>query len=181
MTWTAGRPVRPAVRPAAWGHTEGSNCAAVLTEGDSFVVALERTFVIPDDPTVLSFRYEALNFDTSDQFVNDAFEVSLTDDQGRSLVFPIADGHTALFNISEGQTAALGPSVSVQGNTVNVDISSVAPGTNATLTFRLVNNDSDTQTTVRVNQVSVPGVAELSAAHALPASLDCNRCRRRRT
>ena len=154
------------------GHAQGSDCAAVLTEGDSFVLALERTFVVPDDPTVLSFRFETLDFDTADAFVNDAFEVSLTDAQGRPLVFPVAEDHTAFFNISEDEEAALGSSVTVQGNTVNLDISAVAPGTVATLTFRLVNNDSDTQTSVRINQVTVPGVAEFSGVQSLPASLE---------
>src|SRR5262249_50790896 len=58
----------------------------VLREGDSFHVALDRTFVVPAGATSLSFSYADLSFDTSDaNSIKDAFEASLLDSSGQSL------------------------------------------------------------------------------------------------
>ncbi|HKB42028.1 MAG TPA: hypothetical protein VKD72_36720, partial [Gemmataceae bacterium] len=39
--------------------------SAILTEGDSFLVGVEQTFVVPTNPAPLVFRYTDLHFDTS--------------------------------------------------------------------------------------------------------------------
>jgi hypothetical protein len=143
--------------------TSGS---AVLREGDSFLVTLEREIVIPDDPVAIEFIYIA-SFDTTDpDFINDAFEVALLDSDGYSLVDTFTAQRDAYFNLTEGLPAALGAGVThaavSQGHQVTLDISNVPPGTEATLTFRLVNNDTDTETTVTILSVDVTSLASSS-------------------
>src|SRR5262249_6624971 len=105
----------------------------------------------------LSFSYVDLNFDTSAHFVKDAFEAALLDDQGNSLVPTIGAGKDAFFNITEDTAAALGSTATLSGQkTVTLDLSGVFPGTAATLVFRLVNNDTDTDTSVRITQAQLP-------------------------
>ena len=45
--------------------------------------------------------------------------------------------------------------VEIEGNTVTLDISYLPIGTEAYLVFRLVNNDSDTETSVRINHLEI--------------------------
>lgn len=133
---------------------------AVLREGNSFRVALERTFLIPADPTTISFEYADLAFDTADpSFINDAFEAALVGDNGVSLVETIGAGRDAFFNITEGLNVAAGPDVTVAGGTVTVDISDQIPGSTARLILRLVNNDADTTTSVAIACAKVPDAA----------------------
>ncbi|APZ93419.1 putative Ig domain-containing protein [Fuerstiella marisgermanici] len=141
------------------GVESNEDCAAVITEGDSFVVTLEREFVVPADFNTLSFTYENLNFDTTDTaFVNDAFEVALVDSDGNSLVSPFTSGRDAFLNVTEDAGVVIGADVSVTGTTVTVDVSDVLAGEIATLIFRLANNDSDALTTVTV--INVEGIGE---------------------
>jgi hypothetical protein len=102
-----------------------------------------------------------LSFDTSDpDSINDAFEASVLDANGHTLVHTFASGRDAFFNVTEDVGLALGPGVTQTGDvikTVTLDMASVLPGTNATVRFRLVNNDEDTKTSVRILEVLVPG------------------------
>ncbi len=132
------------------------NCHAVLREGDSFLVTLKQTFEVSDQPSVLAFSYTDLFFDTTDDFINDAFEVALVDSSGASLVHAIGDGRDAFFNVTEGLPPLLGSGVTLENQTVSVDISQLFAGTNATLIFRLVNSDQDTETSVRITSVRGP-------------------------
>src|SRR5262249_20731013 len=94
--------------PAGKGSvTVGS---AILREGDSFLVGLERSFTVPENPAPLVFRYTELNFDTADPgSIQDAFEASLMDAQGRNLVHPFSPGRDAFLNVTEDVGLALGP------------------------------------------------------------------------
>jgi RHS repeat-associated protein len=134
--------------------------SAILQEGDSFQVGLQRSFTVPENPAPLVFHYTDLNFDTSDTgSIKDAFEASLVDAQGRNLVHPYAPGRDAFFNVIEGVGLAVGPETVQTGDavkTVTVDLSGVLPGTEATVRFRLVNNDQDTQTSVHLLDVLAP-------------------------
>ncbi len=129
---------------------------AVLHEGDSFLVALTRQDLeIEEGMLALTFTYTDLHFDTTDpSFINDAFEVALVDGDGYSLVDTISPSRDVFFNITEDIPAALGAGVTTattaEGETVTVDLTSVPAGSQATLIFRLVNNDSDQQTSVRI-------------------------------
>lgn len=137
---------------------EGS---AILEEGDSFLVSLEREFQVPENPETLVFTYTDLNFDTSDpDSINDAFEAALVDENGQTLVHTIGNGRETFFNASEDIDSALGSDATHEAgviSTVALDVSHLHPGTNATLRFQLVNNDADTETSVRILDVTLPG------------------------
>jgi hypothetical protein len=138
------------------GSVSASNGSALLREGDSFTVTLSYPFKVPENATTLSFTYADLNFDTmARNFVKDAFEAALLDTEGRSLVYPIEAGRDVFFNISETVPTAMGQQVTVNGNTVSVDVTGLFPGTDAVLLFRLVNNDKDTATSVRIVDVNL--------------------------
>src|SRR5262249_38512441 len=134
--------------------------SAILREGDSFLVGLERSFTVPENPAPLVFHYTNLNFDTTDpSSIKDALEASLVDEQGRNLVHTYRSGTDAFFNVTENIGLAVGPETVQTGDaikTVTVDLSGVLPGTEATLRFRLVNNDHDTQTSVEILDVLAP-------------------------
>lgn len=136
----------------------------MLREGDSFLVGLEREIIIPDDPTILTFRY-IVDFDTTTpDAVNDAFEVALVDAAGNTLTPTIRYGRDSYFNITEGESVAYGTDVNFYDETsesqisglVDLDISHLAVGTTATLVMRLINNDGDTGTTVHIVSQHIP-------------------------
>ena len=129
----------------------------VLREGNSHLVAAEQTFVVPDEPGPLSFTYFDLTFDTTDNFIRDAFEAALVDENGQIVVYPFATGREAYFNVTEGQSPALGSQATFAGQTVTLDTSGLTPGATARLILRLVNNDSDTLTTVSIENIQLPG------------------------
>ena len=150
---------------AVGGTDEGSGSvvpgSALLTEGDSFVVGLSQSFTVPEVNPVLQFTFTDLDFDTTDpDSINDAFEAALVDEQGNPIVHPIRPAQDAFFNITEGEPAALSAETMLTPGTiqtVTVDLSDIPAGTQATLQFRLVNNDSDTTTRVRILDVFLPG------------------------
>jgi len=141
--------------PMGAGGVRVAGCEAVLVEGDSFIVSLERPFVIPDEASKLLIRYRNLAFDTTADFVKDAFEMALVDSQGNSLVHTFRPGRDAFFNIAEGIPPLLGTGTTSDGENVAVDLSGLFASTSARLVLRLVNNDSDVETTVRIGSVDV--------------------------
>ncbi|MFN0054206.1 MAG: putative Ig domain-containing protein [Planctomycetales bacterium] len=155
------------VAPGANGDNQ-----ATLREGNSFLVTLRRTFVIPSTPSVLTIEYVNLAFDTTDpSFVNDAFEAALVDAQGNTLVHAFMTGADSFFNITEDLPAALGAETTVSeatptSGTITLDVSGIAAGTAATLVLRLVNNDSDTgtQVTIECVQMKSRSAAETTAS-----------------
>ncbi len=142
----------------------------VLLEGNNFRVDAQRAIAIPDTPSLLSFTYTDLNFDTSDaDFINDAFEVALVDSEGNSLVHTIAGSRDAFFNLTEGESASLANGVTVNGQTVTVNLAGITPGTEGTLIFRLVNNDGDVTSTVRIADIFVEAADVNSPGGVTPA------------
>ncbi len=140
---------------------------AVIREGDSFTVSLERTFTVLQQPAVLNFTYDNLSFDTAAKnSIKDAFEVSLLDSQGNSAVHTIGTGRDAFYNVSEGQSTAMGSETTQNGRTVTVDLSSLTVGSTYTVRFRLVNNDSDVNTSVRIDSIDLPGLPNHAPAGA---------------
>src|SRR5262249_34389806 len=130
---------------------------AVLREGNSFDVTLSKSFVVPDRPSVVSFMFSNLAFDTlATGQIKDAFEAALVDGAGNPLVHRMGAGRDAFFNITEGVPAALGAEASEEGQTVTLSLAGVTPGTMATLVLRLVNNDSDTGTSVHITCANFP-------------------------
>lgn len=142
----------------------------LLRENSDFVVVAEEVVSIPETPTVLQFSYTDF-FDTTETFaINDAFEVALLDADGRSLVHTYGVGQDAFFNVSEGLPVAQAAGVSVDGQTVSVDLSDIAAGTEARLVFRLVNNDGDTQTAVRISGIALSPGEDNGVLSATPVS-----------
>ncbi|MFN9941514.1 MAG: hypothetical protein ACK56I_18755, partial [bacterium] len=64
---------------------------------------------------------------------------------------------TAFFNITEGLTASLAPGVTYDANTgiIRVNLVGVQPNTTGNLVLRLVNNDQDTATQVRITDITL--------------------------
>ncbi|MEO1529141.1 MAG: PKD domain-containing protein, partial [Planctomycetota bacterium] len=130
----------------------------VLREGDSALVDLRYSLTIPENPGTLSFEYTSLAFDpTATDSVRDAFEFALLDENGDSLT-PVFDtaGRDSAFNVTEGLGAAFGTNASHEvfgdAGQVNLDISGLTAGTDALLVFRLVNGDTDVETTIRLRR-----------------------------
>ncbi|MCC7333737.1 MAG: putative Ig domain-containing protein [Pirellulaceae bacterium] len=158
------------------GTVIASGCTVTLTEGDSFVVGLERSFTIPETPTALQFTYDSLTFDTSDpEFVNDAFEVALVDRDGNALVAPFAPGRDAFFNVTEGMQAASGQGIQVDGNTITVGLNGIPVGTEAKIIFRLANDDGDEATNVTISDFRFEDSTLISLAASLTRSADMER------
>ncbi|MCY2987768.1 MAG: putative Ig domain-containing protein [Planctomycetota bacterium] len=131
-------------------------CGAVLTEGGSFLVTLAKSFSIPAGPSAMRVTFDNLSFDTTDSnFINDAFEMALVDQDGNSVVQSYTVGRDAFFNVSENLPAAYPTGITFDGHTVTVGLSDLPAGLPVKLIFRLVNNDSDRTTTVRISDFAV--------------------------
>jgi Cadherin domain/Fibronectin type III domain len=123
----------------------------VLGEGDSFVAWTDHTYTIPALPGTLVFSYEDPSFDhTAQNAIRDAFEVALVGPDGRSLVPTFAQDRDSFLNLTDGLGIAKAPGVSINDHTVTLDISQVVPGTQARLVFRLVSDDGDSQSSVKI-------------------------------
>ncbi|MEL6108344.1 MAG: Ig-like domain-containing protein, partial [Planctomycetota bacterium] len=131
-------------------ETQSETRSLTIHEGDSFLVTMSRPIVIPNDPSEFRFEYQAFFDETDTSNVNDAFEVTLYDTLGNPVVESFTEFRDAFFNHTEGDFSAYSSSVTNESGTVSVDISSLFPGETYTLTVRLINNDSDTGTSVRL-------------------------------
>ena len=143
--------------------------STTLVEGTRFATPFQQTFTVPSQPSELQFTFDNLDFDTTAQFIKDAFEASLTDADGNSLVLPIAGSQDAFLNITEGQSPVISPNVQLNNGTVDIDLSHITPGTQATLTVRLVNNDSDTATSVHISDPQIIAATMNTPAAVTPA------------
>ncbi len=134
----------------------------VLREGDSFKTETFKQVTIAAGTQQLLLEFSDLNFDrpgpsNADQ-INDSFEIALLDDAGLSVVPTIGVGRDSFFNLSEeSNQAVLAPGATYLNGVVSVDVSMLADAStadvNVNVVFRLVNNDSDTQTSVRIRTV----------------------------
>ena len=131
----------------------------VLIEQENFGVSYEQNLTIPASSSFLTFTFSDLNFDTADpNFINDAFEVALVDGEGKPLVHTVGKGKDAFFNITEGEDTDLASGVTINGQTVQVNLTGITADTEAKLILRLVNDDSDTTTSVRITNIElIPG------------------------
>jgi RHS repeat-associated protein len=143
----------------------------LLQEDTVFQRTYAQTFQIPISSSVLSFTYSDLNFDTSDSnALKDAFEVALVDAQGKSLVHTIHTSRDAFLNLSEAQPLALAAGTTVAGQKVTVNLTGLAPGA-ATAIFRLINNDRDSQTSVRISDIAILPGTDPAPSPVTPAAL----------
>ncbi len=128
----------------------------MLREGTNFSPTQAATFTI-NQPSVLSFAIDP-SFDTTDSdSINDAFEVALVDANDNSLVHTIAQGRDAFFNWTEGEPIALGAGTTYTAatKTISLNLTGITPGTAVTLIFRLVNDDGDITTSVRIKELAL--------------------------
>jgi large repetitive protein len=146
-----------------------------LRELTNFSTVLVETLTVPDDTSSLRIEFETPNFDTSSQRdIRDAFEIELMDMSGNPLVLPYAGGVDASFNWTEGLTpvSAQGVVATIAGagavSTATVNLSGLPAGTQFQLRLRLVNNDSDNGSLVRINDI---GFVNETTARPLGASL----------
>jgi hypothetical protein len=127
---------------------------ARFLEGDSFLVELSQAFVMPATALTLGFDlFLVPGFDTTASFIPDAFEVSILDGSGSSVVPTWAPFATSFYNIQETLQVNAGAGVTVNGTRVTLDLTAVPVGTPVTLVFTLIGADSDTAGGVTIDDV----------------------------
>ncbi|NJO96443.1 MAG: hypothetical protein HC764_10810 [Pleurocapsa sp. CRU_1_2] len=142
----------------------------LLAEGSDFEVEYIQPLTIPSASSVVTISYSDLNFDTTDpNSINDALEFALVDNNGKSLIHTIGTEQNAFFNLTEGEAANLAPGVSLDGEIIKVNLTDVTAGTTANLIVRLVNNDGDINTSVRIDTISIE-----SGDQTIPVSIADN-------
>ena len=144
-----------------------------LTEGAQFLSQQTYPVTIPSSPKTLAVSFRNLSFDkTAQNLIKDGFEISLLGPDGKTLVPTIATGRDAFYNMGETSTVAQAQGVaSTTANgitTVYVNVTQVAPGTKATVVARLLNDDSDTKTTVQVAALVQTNVTMPTAQPSAP-------------
>ena len=150
------------------GHTAGNqggvhqpgtvsvlNGSARLTENQSFLTSLQQTFRVPTSAQSLSFDVRSLGLQPSAAGIPDAFEVSLLNSDGNSLVATHRAESTSFFNVNANGQTTLASGVTFNGTTITVDISGLTAGTQATLFFDLIGNPPDTTSTVVLDNVVI--------------------------
>ncbi len=136
------------------GGTTVADGFATLREGDRFRVGLSRAFTVPTEASAVVVTFDAPLFDTSSTGrVKDAFEIAVLAADGSPLALPTAAGRDAAFNWTEGFAPTGGPATTVFTTASMITLGSLPAGTAAQLVLRLVNNDADTTTSVRIRRV----------------------------
>jgi aspartate 1-decarboxylase len=128
-----------------------------FTEGSNFTVFRSLPLTIPATPSILSFKIVP-EFDTTNvNSINDAIDVALVDANGNSLVHTVGSGRDAFFNWTEGEptVGATGTSYDAATGTVSLNLTGITPGINAQLVFRLVNDDGDVTSSVRITDFAL--------------------------
>src|SRR5262249_48596697 len=129
------------------------------------------TFIVPSSPQQISFDIVSLGLEAPQGGVPDAFEVSLLGPDGNSLVPTCRPEATSFFNANPGGDVRFASGVHFDGRHVTLDISSLTPGTPATLIFDLVGNPPGTTSVVAVDNVAIsPATARIETFIAAPLS-----------
>ncbi|MCC7338411.1 MAG: putative Ig domain-containing protein [Pirellulaceae bacterium] len=132
------------------------DCTAVIREGDSFIVGMERTITIPIEPSAITLAIKNLTFDESSQgFIRDAFEVALVDESGNTLVRSHSTGRDALFNATEGLSTSVAQGIQFSNDTITVGLGGIPAGTTGKLILRLMNDDDDKNSQVAISSVQI--------------------------
>jgi hypothetical protein len=129
----------------------------VLREYINFKSDLETSFTIPQTSSILSFKIAPVFDSSNTAAINDALEVELLDSSGNSLVHTFNNQTKSFFNLTEGEKVGLGTGTTYDENTgiVTLNLTGINPGTPARLRFRLVNNDSDSNSAVQISQIAI--------------------------
>lgn len=145
-----------------------------LTEGDSLLVRLSQSFILPLRPEALRFSiHRTPGFDATAPALPDAFEARLVDADGRSIVATWAPTSTAWFNLQEDDTAHLAEGSSFDGLEARLDLSRLAPDQVVRVEFDLLGTDADTLSSVVLGPVHVDLDNEPPVAVVGPAIATC--------
>lgn len=140
---------------------------AQFLEGDSFLVELSQSFVMPGTALTLTFDlFQVPGFELLSTSIPDAFEVSLLDAGSQSVVPTWAPFATSYFNLQETGAVNLGPSTTFDGTEVTLDLTAVPAGTPVVLIFTLIGGDGDVGSGVTIDDVVIDVVCA-SAASAM--------------
>ncbi|MEO1525906.1 MAG: putative Ig domain-containing protein [Planctomycetota bacterium] len=126
-----------------------------LVENDSFLVSIQQSITVPESPETISFDLLDFNLGSSSGSIPDAFEVSLLDGDRNSVVATAKNEGTSFFNVTSDGVFNLGSGVTVEGTRVSVDISQLAPETQATLFFDLLGNEPGTNSSAAIANVAI--------------------------
>ncbi|MCL2623212.1 MAG: PKD domain-containing protein [Planctomycetaceae bacterium] len=152
-----------------------------LVEHSDFHAQYTYAFRIPDNVRTLEISIRGLSFDRrSEGMIKDAFEAALLDAKGYSLVDTIRTTRDSFLNITEGDDPLLASGVRYDAVTgkIYLDISQLVAGAQAFLIVRLVNNDTDTETSVEVKKQ--PDFLETIIVNPNPVTLQENAGHRQR-
>jgi RHS repeat-associated protein len=164
--WTVGQVGGSA---AGQGGAAIDGAGATLREGDSFDVTLSHTFTVPQQPSALSFSFLGPDFDALvPNDPRDAFEAALVAGDGTSLVHTFRPNRDAFFNLTEGRQPDLGAGTTFDGRIASVNLAGLQPGTQATLVFRLVNNDGTGTSSVRIDGFQIQAAPGATPVVAVP-------------
>ncbi len=115
---------------------------------------------LPNPQSAIEVSFESPIFDTrSHQQVRDAFEVLIENAAGQALAMPFLFRRDASYNWSEGlnAVAGVGTNTSTADSiiTASFNLNGIATGTRVNVIARLLNNDSDTESSVVIRRVRV--------------------------
>ncbi len=150
---------------SAPGAVLGVDGEARLFEGDSFLVSLAQSFVLPAGTTSLSFDVlQVPGFDLTDNFLPDAFEATLLTEGGFPAVDPWAPFATSFFNLQEDGSTNLGSGTTFDGTRVSVLVDAVPAGETLTLVFDMIGADGDTAGGLAVDTVTLDFECDVPAS-----------------
>ena len=171
------------------GHVGISSCSPLLVEGDSLATELNKTVVLRDSTSAIRVSFEAPTFDTMSQnAIRDAFEILLLDESGQPLLLPFAANRQASYNWSENIEPGFGAGTQTTTlpngfiSTATFNLTGLAMGTKVQVVARLVNDDTDTTTSVVIRSVEIidvtvpapTGMAVPDAIRSPSAPVDAN-------
>ncbi|HUP81562.1 MAG TPA: putative Ig domain-containing protein, partial [Pirellula sp.] len=131
-------------------------CSPKLVEGDSFRTQLSAKLIVPDYPAALKIGFDTPAFDTrSNGLIRDAFEIALLDAKGNAIVSPITTRGTAVYNSTDGVSTQSASGISTASNEVMIGLAGIPAGTAAHVVVRLINNDGDETSQVRIKRVHI--------------------------
>ncbi|MGN6134711.1 MAG: FG-GAP repeat domain-containing protein [Aureliella sp.] len=153
------------------GEVQSVGGMAQLTEHQSLLTTLSQSFIVPPDPQYLSLDLRSLGLEAASGAIPDALEFSLLGDAHGSLVPTHAAGATSFFN-AVGQIEGtpqihLASGVMYADGHVQLDISQLVPGEQATLFIDLVGQPPGAGATATVDNVSI--VPERIFSHSFVA------------
>jgi len=141
---------------------DGGGFARLSEDPVLILTSLEQQFVIPDGAVSLSFDYVISSRESpaGQQTLPDAFQASLLNPLTFESLLHMGPPHDFLQQDRGGLVTILYGKVSISGNTVTTDLSSIPGGTNALLAFDLLGSDDGFATHVDIDNVGVRIIPE---------------------